>query len=51
MAVLVLIGHLRPSIDPEKMTATTPAELIAGTRDYLTIEQADGIHLRLAPRI
>ena len=50
VAVLMLVGQMRLSLDTDKMSATTPAQLMAGTRDYLTIEQADGIHLRMSPR-
>ena len=51
VSLAVLVGRLHLSADTNKMSATTPAELMAGTRDYLTIEQADGIHLRVAPRV
>jgi hypothetical protein len=50
LSVAVIVGQIRVSLDSAKMAAATPAELIASVRQYITIFEHGGVHLRLAPR-
>jgi hypothetical protein len=50
LSVAVIVGQMRVSLDKAKMAATTCAGLIANVRQYVTIFEHGGVHLRLAPR-
>jgi hypothetical protein len=50
LSLAVIVGHMRVSLDGDKMAATSPAALIEGARNFLTLFQAGGVHLRMAPR-
>lgn len=50
LAVAVLIGNMRISLDPERMSARTPEHLIAAALSGMTLHFSEGVHVRVSPR-
>lgn len=50
LAVAILVGRMRFRLDPAKMTAATPEDLMAGTEEKVTICFKGGLHMLMAPR-
>ena len=51
LAVAALVGQMRIALDPSKMCALTPEDLMAGVLGYLTLVYEGGVHLLMTPRV
>jgi hypothetical protein len=50
LAVAALLGQMRITLDPAKMSAKTPEDLMANVLGYVTLVHKGGVHLLMTPR-